>query len=145
MTSTEIFNLGLLAILILLVFYYFVYQSIVQLIEIRTIKRDGQKVLATIVETKKTRGPDGKTFFHAVFKYKTKSGQIVSTQLKYAKGIKPEIGKEFTLYYLPASPDKFYISKSIPYEIIPIMLGTPGLIFCVFELLKIARLFDNKY
>lgn len=144
MTTTEIFNLFLLAILIPLVFYHFIYKCILQLIEIRRIKRKGQKVLATIVDTKKTRGLDGETFFHAVFKYTTSSGHTITTQSKYAKGIRPELGKELTIYYLPSAPDKYYIPRSIPYEIIPIMLAIPGLIFCVFELLKIAHLFDTK-
>ncbi|MGZ5133506.1 MAG: DUF3592 domain-containing protein [Flavitalea sp.] len=142
MTSTEIFNLLLLALLIALVFYHFIYQSILRLLEIRRIKKRGQKVSATIVGTKKTRGRDGETFFHAVFTYTTNTGQIVTTQKKYAKGIKPELGKELTIYYLPATPDKYYIPQSLPYEVIPIMLATPGLIFCVFELLKIAQLFN---
>ena len=128
-----------------MVFYHFIYKSILQLIEIREIKKNGQKVLATIVETKKTRGQDGITFFHAVFRYTTNTGQTITTQSKYAKGIKPQIGKVLTLYYMPSSPDRFYIPKSIPFEIIPIMLATPGLIFCVFELLKIAHLFNTKY
>lgn len=144
MTTTEIFNLFLLAILIALVFYHFIYKGVLQLIEIRRIKRRGQKVLATIVDTKKTRGRDGETFFHAVFKYTTTSGQTITTQSKYAKGIKPELGKELTIYYLPSTPDKYYIPRSIPYELIPIMLAIPGLIFCVFELLKIAHLFNSK-
>lgn len=141
MTTTEIFNLLLLGILIALVFYYFIYKSILHLIDIRRIKRKGQKVLATIVDTKKTRGLDGETFFHAVFKYTTSSGQTVTTQSKYAKGIKPELGKKLTIYYMPSRPDKHYIPRTLPYEIIPIMLAVPGLIFCVFELLKIARFF----
>jgi Protein of unknown function (DUF3592) len=145
MTTTDIFNLLLLAILISLVFYHFIYKNILKLIEIRRIKKNGQKVLATIVETKKTRGSDGQTFFHAVFRYTTNTGQIITTQSKYAKGIKPEIGEEVTIYYLPSSPEKYYIPKSIPYEIIPIMLATPGLIFCVFELLKIAHLYNTKF
>ena len=66
---------------------------------------------------------------------------IYDTQSKYAKGIKPELGKELTIYYMPSTPDKYYIPRSLPYEIIPIMLAIPGLIFCVFELLKIAHLF----
>ena len=144
MTSTEIFNLFLLASLIALVFYHFIYQSILQLIDIRRIKRKGQKVLATIVDTKKTRGLDGETFFHVIFKYTTATGQIITTQSKYAKGIKPELGKELTIYYLPSRPDKYYIPRSIPYEIIPIMLATPGLIFCVFELLKLTHLFSSR-
>lgn len=139
MTPTEIFNVFLLAILIALVFYHFIYQNILQLLEIRHIKRKGQKVRATIVDTKKTRGQDGETFFHAVFKYTTSSGQIITTQSKYAKGIKPELGKELTIYYMPSTPDKHYIPRTLPYEIIPIMLAIPGVIFCVFELLKIAH------
>jgi hypothetical protein len=141
MPATAVFNLFLLSSLILLVFYHFIYSSILQLLAIRKIKRNGEKALATIVETKKTRTRDGSMFFHAVFKYKTSSGKVITAQSKYAKGIKPEIGKELMLYYLPSTPDKFYIPKSIPYEIIPIMLATPGLIFCIFELLKIAHLF----
>ena len=144
MTTSEIFNLFLLAILIALVFYHFIYKSILQLIEIRRIKRKGQKVLATIVDTKKTRGLDGETFFHAIFKYTTSTGQTITTQSKYAKGIRPELGKTLTIYYLPSTPNKYYIPRSIPYEIIPIMLAIPGVIFCVFELLKIAHLFSSK-
>jgi hypothetical protein len=143
MTSTEIFNLFLLATLIALVFYHFIYKSILQILEIRTIKKKGQKVLATIVDAKKTRGLDGETFFHAVFKYTASTGQIITTQLKYAKGIKPELGKKLTIYYLPSS-NKYYVPRSLPYEVIPIMLATPGLIFCVFELLKLAHLFSSK-
>lgn len=139
MTSAEIFNVFLLAILIALVFYHFIYQNILQLLEIRKIKRKGQKVRATIVDTKKTRGQDGETFFHAVFKYTTSSGEIITTQSKYAKGIKPELGKQLTIYYMPSTPDKHYIPRTLPYEIIPIMLAIPGVIFCVFELLKIAH------
>ena len=139
MTPTEIFNVFLLAILIALVFYHFIYQNILQLLEIRHIKKKGQKVRATIVDTKKTRGQDGETFFHAVFKYTTSSGQIITTQSKYAKGIKPELGKQLTIYYMPSTPDKHYIPRTLPYEIIPIMLAIPGVIFCVFELLKIAH------
>lgn len=141
MTTTEIFNLFLLAILIALVFYYFIYKSILQLLEIRKIKRKGQKVLATIVDTKRTRGLDGETFFHAVFKYTTSAGQTITTQKKYAKGIRPELGKKLTIYYMPSTPDKYYIPRTLPYEVIPIMLAVPGLIFCIFELIKIARLF----
>lgn len=141
MPATTVFNLFLLSSLILLVFYHFIYRSILQLLSIREFKRNGEKALATIVETKKTRTKDGSMFFHAVFKYKTSTGEVITAQSKYAKGIRPEIGKELTLYYLPSTPDKFYIPKSIPYEIIPIMLATPGLIFCVFELLKIAHFF----
>lgn len=144
MTTTDIFNLFLLGILIALVFYYFIYKSILQLIEIRKIKKKGQKVLATIVDTKKTRGKDGETFFHAVFMYTTSTGQTITTQSKYAKGIKPELGKKLTIYYMPSTPDKYYIPRSLPYEIIPIMLAIPGLIFCIFELLKIAQLFNLK-
>lgn len=139
MTSTDIFNLLLLSVLIALVFYHFIYKSLVHIFEIRKVKRRGQKVLATIVDTKKTRGLDGETFFHAVFKYTTSSGQIITTQSKYAKGIKPELGKKLTIYYMPSTPDKYYIPRTLPYEIIPIMLAIPGLIFCVFELLKIAH------
>ena len=80
-----------------------------------------------------------KLFFHAVFKYTTSSGQIITTQSKYAKGIKPELGKQLTIYYMPSTPDKHYIPRTLPYEIIPIMLAIPGVIFCVFELLKIAH------
>ena len=80
MTSTEIFNLLLLALLIALVFYHFIYQSILRLIEIARIKKQGQKVSATIVGTKKTRGRAGETSFHAVFTYTTNTGQIVTTQ-----------------------------------------------------------------
>jgi Protein of unknown function (DUF3592) len=144
MTTTAIFNLFLLASLIALVFYHFIYKSILHLLEIRRIKTKGQKVLATIVDTKKTRGQDGETFFHAVFKYTTSNGQIVTTQSKYAKGIKPELGRKLTIYYLPSSPDKYYIPRTLPYEVIPIMLATPGLIFCVFELLKLANIFHAK-
>ena len=142
MTTTEIFNLFLLACLIALVFYHFVYKSVLRIVEIRNIKTKGQKVRAVIVDTKKTRGQDGETFFHAVFKYTNSSGQIITTQSKYAKGIKPELGRVFTIYYMPATPDrsdKYYIPRSLPYEIIPIMLAIPGLIFCVFELLKITH------
>lgn len=139
MTPTEIFNVFLLAILIALVFYHFIYQNILQLLEIRHIKKKGQKVRATIVDTKRTRGQDGETFFHAVFKYTTSSGEIITTQSKYAKGIKPELGKQLTIYYMPSTPDKHYIPRTLPYEIIPIMLAIPGVIFCVFELLKIAH------
>ena len=142
MTTTEIFNLFLLAALIALVFYHFIYKSILQIIEIQRIKTKGQKVRAVIVDTKKTRGLDGETFFHAVFKYTTSSGQTITTQSKYAKGIKPELGKELTIYYMPSTPDKYYIPGSLPYEIIPIMLAIPGLMFCVFELLKITHLFN---
>ena len=144
MTTTEIFNLLLLAILIALVFYYFIFKSVVHLLEIRQIKRKGQKVQATIVDTKKTRGSDGETFFHAVFKYTTATGQTITTQSKYAKGIRPELGKKLTIYYMPSAPDKYYIPRTLPYEVIPIMLAVPGLIFCVFELLKIARFFHLK-
>lgn len=142
MTTTEIFNLFLLSSLIALVFYHFIYKSILHIIDIRRIKTKGQKVRAVIVDTKKTRGRDGETFFHAVFKYTTSSGQTITTQSKYAKGIKPELGKELTIYYMPSRPDKHYIPRSLPYEIIPIMLAIPGLIFCVFELLKITHLFN---
>ena len=144
MTTTEIFNLLLLAILIALVFYYFIFKGVVQLLEIRRIKRKGQKVLATIVDTKKTRGVDGETFFHAVFKYTTATGQTITTQSKYAKGIRPELGRKITIYYMPSTPDKYYIPRTLPYEVIPIMLAVPGLIFCIFELLKIARFFHLK-
>jgi len=144
MTTTEIFNLLLLAVLIALVFYYFIYKSIIQLLEIRRIKRKGQKVLATIVDAKRTRGVDGETFFHAVFKYTTTTGQTITTQSKYAKGIRPELGKKLTIYYMPSTPDKYYIPRTLPYEVIPIMLAVPGLIFCIFELLKIARFFNLK-
>ena len=144
MTTTEIFNLLLLAILIALVFYYFIFKSVVHLLEIRQIKLKGQKVQATIVDTKKTRGSDGETFFHAVFKYTTATGQTITTQSKYAKGIRPELGKKLTIYYMPSAPDKYYIPRTLPYEVIPIMLAVPGLIFCVFELLKIARFFHLK-
>ena len=144
MTTTEIFNLLLLAILIALVFYYFIFKSVVHLLEIRQIKRKGQKVQATIVDTKKTRGSDGETFFHAVFKYTTATGQTITTQSKYAKGIRPELGRKLTIYYMPSAPDKYYIPRTLPYEVIPIMLAVPGLIFCVFELLKIARFFHLK-
>lgn len=140
MTATTIFNLFMLASLILLVFYHFVYKSILQLIAINRIKKKGEKVLATIVETKKTRGKDGATFFHAVFKYTTSAGQTITSQSKYAKGIRPQVGKELTLYFLPSKPDKFYISNSMPFEIVPIMLAIPGLIFCFVELLKITHL-----
>jgi hypothetical protein len=143
MTASAIFNLFLLASLILLVFYHFIYKSILQLIVITRIKKMGQKTSATIIKTRKTRGRDGTTFFDAVFTYTTHTGQIITAQTKYAKGIRPEIGKELTLYYLPAAPDKFYIAKSIPYEIIPIMLATPGLIFCLVELLKMRTNFGN--
>ena len=142
MSDTTLFNLLLLASLIVLVFYHFIYQSVLQLLAIHRIKKNGHKAVATIIETKKTRGRDGTTFFHAVFKYTTKSGQIITTQSRYAKGIRPQIGTELTLYYLPSTPDKFYVPRSIPYEIIPIMLATPGLIFCFIELLKIAHLFQ---
>lgn len=141
MNSTLIFNTLLLAVLIALVFYHFIYKSLIHIIEIRRIKRRGQKVLATIVDTKRTRGADGETFFHAVFKYTTKSGQTITTQSKYAKGIRPELGKKLTIYYMPSTPDKYYIPRTLPYEIIPIMLAIPGLMFCVFELLKITQLF----
>jgi hypothetical protein len=144
MTTTEIFNLLLLTTLIALVFYHFIYKSILHLVEISKIKKKGQKVRATIVDTKRTRGLDGETFFHAVFKYTTSSGQTITTQSKYAKGIKPELGKELTIYYMPSTPDKYYIPRSLPYEIIPIMLAIPGLIFCIFELLKIAHFFNLK-
>lgn len=144
MTTTEIFNLLLLAILIALVFYYFIFKSVVHLLEIRQIKLKGQKVQATIVDTKKTRGSDGETFFHAVFKYTTATGQTITTQSKYAKGIRPELGRKLTIYYMPSAPDKYYIPRTLPYEVIPIMLAVPGLIFCVFELLKIARFFHLK-
>jgi hypothetical protein len=139
MTTTEIFNLVLLVILITLVFYHFIYKSILQLITIQRIKKNGQKVLATIIQTKRTRGQDGTTVFHAVISYTTKSGETVTTQFKYARGFRPQVGKVLSLYYLPSTPEKIYIPKSIPYEIIPIMVATPGLIFCVFELLKIAH------
>ena len=144
MTTTEIFNLLLLAILIALVFYYFIFKSVVHLLEIRQIKLKGQKVQATIVDTKKTRGSDGETFFHAVFKYTTATGQTITTQSKYAKGVRPELGRKLTIYYMPSAPDKYYIPRTLPYEVIPIMLAVPGLIFCVFELLKIARFFHLK-
>ena len=139
MTPSEIFNLVLLTSLIGLVFYHFIYKNVIRLLEIRKIKRNGQKVLATIVDAKKTRGLDGEFFFHAVFRYTTRTGQTITTQSKYAKGIKPELGKQLTIYYMPSKPDKYYIPRTLPYEIIPVMLAIPGLIFCIFELLKIAH------
>ena len=56
MTPSEIFNLVLLASLIGLVFYHFIYKNVIRLLEIRKIKRNGQKVLATIVDAKKNEG-----------------------------------------------------------------------------------------
>jgi hypothetical protein len=138
MTAVTLFNLLLLACLIVLVFYHFIYQNVLQLLAIHRIKKNGHKALATIIETKKTRGKDGATFVHTVFKYTTKSGQIITTHIKYAKGTRPQIGKELTLYYLPSTPDKFYVPNPLSYEIVPIMLATPGLIFCLTELLEIA-------
>lgn len=135
-----IFKLVVLAFLLYLLFYHFVYTIIKKLARRRKIRMQGEKALATVIDYKIAKDSDRVRSYYPVLQFRTKDDQVVTIQSKKARTVKYDQGKMITLYYMRTDPTKFYISGLVPFiKIAGIVLGACGAGLLIYEIIKTVR------
>jgi hypothetical protein len=140
MVAFSIFKIIIYIGLLCLLVYFFVYKIVVKLLERRRIKMNGEVVQATVIDYKILKDSEGAQRFYPVLQYSTKDNQLITVQSKKERSQKYKVGKQLTVYYLPAEPSKFYIAGLIPYvKLAGFLLGLFGSLLLMLEIIKTIR------
>lgn len=140
MVAFSIFKIIIYIGLLCMLFYFFVYKVIVKLLERRKIKINGEAVKATVIDYKVLKDSEGAQRFYPILQYTTKNGEQITVQSRKERYQKYKVGKQLTVYYLPAQPSKFYISGLIPYvKLAGFLLGLFGSLLLLLEIVNTIK------
>ena len=100
----------------------------------------GEAVQATVIDYNILKDSEGAQRFYPILQYSTKDDQLITVQSKKERSQKYKVGKQLTVYYLPAEPSTFYIAGLIPYvKLAGFLLGLFGSLLLLLEIVKTIR------